>query len=84
VYWSTFYENLDGLCIPPGEEVVLLQLQGDENNKHFREARDSTRRALSSLNVTVKYKDIYNRKMSPKTRDLSWFGRHFRSKRVEQ
>jgi hypothetical protein len=75
--WSTFCDNLDGMCISPGEEAVLLRLQGDANNKTFREARDNIRRALSKLSVTVKYKDVYNRKMTPKTRDLSWFGRHF-------
>jgi hypothetical protein len=76
--WSTFYDCLDGLCIPPGEGVILLRLKGDASNKTFQEARDKIRKALSTLIVTLKYKDIYNRKMTPKRQDLSWFGRHFR------
>lgn len=76
MYWSTFYDNLDGICIPSGEEAIILRLEGDVNNKQFTATRDNIRRALSKLKVTVQYKDIYNRKMPPKERDLSWFGRH--------
>jgi hypothetical protein len=84
MYWSTFYDDIDGLCIPPGDEAVLLRLQGDPNDTRFIEARDSTRRALSALIVTVTYKDIYSRRMSSKTRNLSWFGRHFREQTAAQ
>lgn len=76
MYWSTFYDNLDGMCIPSGEEAVILRFEGDLNNKQFTATRDDIRRALSKLRVTVQYRDIYNRKMPPKERDLSWFGRH--------
>jgi hypothetical protein len=76
--WSMFPETMDGLCIPSGEEAIVLRLEGDANDKKFRGARDNIRRALSKLSVTVTYKDIYKRNQEPKTRALSFFGRHFK------
>jgi hypothetical protein len=76
--WSTFNGNMDGFCIVAGEEKVVLRLQGNANDKTFQDARNNIRRALSTLSVTVTYKDIYNRKMKPKTRTLSWFGRRIK------
>ncbi len=77
VMWDTFHAHLDGLCIPPGESLIVLQLIGDPDDQRFAQARDSCRKALRVLEVSVSYKDIYARQMPVKMRDLSWFGRHF-------
>jgi hypothetical protein len=75
LYWATFRDGIDGLCIPVGERVHMLRLRGDTTSEVFRQARDEVRRALSALTITLTYRDVYGRKMPPITRDLSWFGR---------
>lgn len=77
IAWDTFYESLDGLSIPPNKEAVVIKLSGDSHDTKFVQFRDDVRRALSKLKVRVKYKDIYNRNLPEKERDLKWFGRHF-------
>ena len=74
--WDTYWESFEGLCIPPNEEIEVLQFEGEENNKKFANARDRIRKSLSEIHVTVRYKDIYDQVMPPKTRDLSSFGKH--------
>jgi hypothetical protein len=76
IYWSTFTENIDGRCIPSDKAVILIQLRGDPNESVFASFRDQVRLALSRLTVKVEYKDIYDRKMPVKQRDLKWFARH--------
>ncbi len=74
--WETFYNDLTDLCIPPGDTANLIRLSGNPNNQKFSRFRNKVRQALAALRVQVEYKDIYNRKMPIKERDLSWFGRH--------
>ena len=74
--WETFYSDLTGLCVSPNEAAVIIRLSGDKNNKRFAHFRDQVRKALAPLKVQVLYKDIYDRKMPAKARDLQWFGRH--------
>ena len=38
--------------------------------------RDKVRRSLSELTVSLKYKDIYDRRMPDAVRDLQWFKRN--------
>jgi hypothetical protein len=75
--WDTFFDDLDGACIPPGEQLSVLQLSGDTQDKRFAGARDACRKALSETTVVLTYKDIYGRRMPTVTKDLRWFGRHF-------
>lgn len=75
--WDTFFDDLDGACIPPGEQLTVLQLSGNPSDQSFAKARDSCRRALSQLTILFKYRDIYARRMSAVQKSLKWFGRHF-------
>jgi len=75
-YWSAFTANIDGRCIPPNQDVLLIQLNGDANDGKFALFRDEVRHALSRLTIKVEYRDIYDRKMPIKQRDLKWFARH--------
>ena len=77
ILWETFYDDLDGLWIPAGEKVIVLQLSGDQNNPAFNEARDLVRKALAKLKITVTPEDIYGKRMPTAERNLAWFGRHF-------
>jgi hypothetical protein len=74
--WATFTANIDGRSVPPNESVIVLQLVGDPNNKGFAPFRDQVRHALSKLTVSLTYKDIYERRMPTKQRDLEWFARN--------
>src|SRR2546423_9420200 len=75
IYWRTFTSDIDGLCIPPNQDAVLVQLAGDSDDEDFALFRDEVRRALSRLTVRVEYKDIYGRRMPTKQRDLKHFAR---------
>jgi hypothetical protein len=77
ISWSTFYDSLDGLALRPGEAAAIIELTGDPSDRVFANFRDQVRRAMSRLTVTVRYRDIYERSMPSKSRDLTWFGRHF-------
>jgi len=75
VLWTTFFDDLDGTCVRPGDQLIVLQLRGDNENPLFRDARDACRRALAQTNVVLSYKDIYGRRMPTVTKNLKWFGR---------
>jgi hypothetical protein len=77
ILWDTFFEDLDGACIRPGEQLAVLQLIGDSEDNNFKPARDICRKALAETTVVLTYKDIYGRKMPTVTKNLRWFGRHF-------
>ena len=77
IHWATFYGKADGACIPPGSELVLLELSGNPDDPKFAEARTRCRQVLRRLTVSVVYRDIYRRSMPLGARNLSWFGRHF-------
>jgi hypothetical protein len=84
ISWETFYDDLDGLWIPAGEKVIVLQLSGDQDDPFFGEARDLTRKALAKLNISIIYEDIYSRRMPSAERNLAWFGRHFEDLNLNQ
>lgn len=77
VSWDTFFDDLDGACIRPGEQLAVIQLSGNPEDLSFAKARDSCRRVLSRTTVVLTYKDIYGRRMPTVTKTLRWFGRHF-------
>lgn len=76
MYWETFYNDLDGLCVPPNETAVIIRLCGDPGDEQFAKFRDEVRNELKNISIEVQYRDIYNRNMPKKCRDLKWFGRH--------
>jgi hypothetical protein len=77
IYWSTFIDNIDGWCISPNQEVVIIRLSGKSTDEKIASFRNDVRRTLSQLTATLKYKDIYDRRMPIKQRELKWFSRHF-------
>jgi hypothetical protein len=75
VYWTNFHGSADGEVLEAGKRLDLLVLDGDPENFSFRTARDAVRQRLSKLTVRVEYEDLYERKMPPEERALSWFRR---------
>jgi len=61
IYWSDFHSDFYNLCISPNQEVIIIELEGNENDKKFSSFRDEVRRYLSELTLTIEYRDIYNR-----------------------
>ncbi len=76
ISWETFYNEIEGICVPPSESATIIRLSGNENSQTFSKFRDQVRKALAPLKIEVVYQDIYNREMPKAKRDLSWFGRH--------
>src|SRR5262245_38368685 len=53
--WDTFFDDLDGACIPPGEQLGVLQLSGNSGDRRFGLARDACRKALAETTVVLTY-----------------------------
>jgi len=75
--WDTFYDCINEICIPAGEEIILIKLSGNPNEQQFSEIRDECRKILAKTTTTLIYKDIYDRRMPVIEKKLEWFGRHF-------
>lgn len=75
-HWSTFAGNIKSRSILPGHEIILIQLNGDCENKVFRKIRDECRYNLSKLTLNLEYEDIYKTKMKPYRKKLDWFSRN--------
>ena len=78
--WTTFTKIVEGRCIPAGGQIILVRLEGDVDDMAFTRRRDKVRRSLSELTVSLKYKDIYDRRMPDAVRDLQWFKRNLAGK----
>jgi hypothetical protein len=74
--WNTFSHALHARTLPPGGEILLIELTEHEGELGFSECRDLTRAALAPLTVNVEYTDIYNTVLPPCKKSLAWFGRH--------
>jgi hypothetical protein len=73
ILWTNFVTHLSGRALPAGKDITILLLEGDPSDQKFLAARQSVRQALSDLQIVVKYRDIYGRKMPPAKRKLDWF-----------
>lgn len=79
VSWTNFVEECSGRSIPPGGELVLLDLSSESSSSpgQFRLSRDKVRLALGKLEVRAEYTDIYGTKLPASSRSLKWFHRMF-------
>ncbi len=77
VYWDTYFENLENFSIIPSQSLTVLKFSGNDKDPLFCELRDTIRRCLSEMEVTLTYRDIYGRKMPKNQKDMKWFARHF-------
>lgn len=74
--WTNFTDVVRDRAIAPGRELVLLELTEDADEVGFDQCRTLVRAALKPLTVNVEYTDVYGNVMSPRRKELSWFGRH--------
>jgi hypothetical protein len=75
-FWTTFVGSVDQpRSLPPAGELCLLKFDGNHDEDSFVRMRDDCRMRLASLTVRVHYTDVYGSRLSPTTRELSWFGR---------
>jgi hypothetical protein len=77
MYWITFVGEMSNRSIAQGREVILLELEGDASDPIFASVRDVVRVALSPLTINIAYTDVYQSRLNPCQKELSWFGRHF-------
>ncbi len=74
-YWSTFTKG-SKVVLRPSEEKILLEFKGDVNDPSFIKQRDEIRKALSKVEVKMKYTSIFNEFVPFKLNyKLTWFGR---------
>jgi len=75
--WDTYYENLKNFSIIPSQSITLLKLTGNNEDFDFCKVRDTIRKCLSEIKITLTYRDIYGRNMPKNHKDMKWFARHF-------
>jgi hypothetical protein len=75
IYWNTFSPNIEGRCVPPTQDLIIIRLSGEATDPSFAQFRDRVRLELSKLTVTLRYRDIYDRRMPVKQKRLDWFAR---------
>ena len=76
VLWTNFAGPISDRSLLPGSEIVLLQLDGEQENGAFAQGCTDVRAALAPLKVAVEYTDIYELTFKKYVKDLSWFDRH--------
>ena len=76
MYWTTFVGPVKNRSLLPGNEIKLLELNGDHSEKKFKEVRDNCRAALCQLTVVLEYTDVYESAFEFHEKQLSWFGRN--------
>lgn len=76
VLWTNFAGPISDRSLLPGSEIILLQLDGEQENGAFAQGRANVRAALAPLQVTVEYTDIYESTFKKYAKELSWFDRH--------
>jgi hypothetical protein len=74
--WAIFVGDISGRAISAQYSIILIQLDGDQNDDGFKKIRTQVRKALAPLSVKVEYRNIYNKKMPSTRRNLDWFARH--------
>lgn len=66
----------EGYWLVPGEELVLLKLQGDHTDQRFVQVRDSVRLILSQMVVRLTFCDVYDQTHPVFEKSLSWYRRN--------
>lgn len=74
--WTDFAGPISDRSLRPGSEIILLQLDGEQENGAFARRRSDVRAALAPLQVAVEYTDIYESTFEKYVKELSWFDRH--------
>lgn len=70
-----FHTEPEGYWLIPGDELTLLQLEGDHLDKKFAYVRENVRSILSEINVNLIYCDIYDHKHPVFRKSFSLFKR---------
>ena len=58
-----------------GDELMLLDLQGEPGRQIFADFRDECRLVLARLKIQMTYSDIYGDEFPQVERRLDWFDR---------
>jgi hypothetical protein len=75
IYWATFFEYLKNFSIIPSHSLTLLKFSGNIEDPDFCKVRDTIRKRLSDIEITLTYRDIYGREMPKVHKGLEWFAR---------
>jgi hypothetical protein len=79
ILWSAFVGDISGRAISAEDKIILISLEGNQEDSGFIAARRMIREALSDLTIKVEYENIYGERMPPVSRNLDWFARHLKA-----
>lgn len=64
-----------GYWLLPGDELMLLSLQGDDQDQEFVNVRENVRLILSRITIYLTFCDVYDEEHPVFEKSLSWFKR---------
>ena len=70
-----FHTEPKGYWLVPGEELVLLSLQGNHKNQDFVDVRERVRSILSGIEVKLTFWNVYDEEQPIFEKSLVWFRR---------
>ena len=75
-YFWAHYSKASKVVLRPSEEKVIIDFKGDHMDTGFIRQRDEIRKALSIIEIEIKYTSIFNEMRPFKLKyKLTWFGR---------
>lgn len=60
IMWTTWKRDLDRTTLRPGERLQLILLKGDSHDEHFGRNRNRVLEALAGLDLSLRYRDVYD------------------------
>lgn len=73
--WTFFAHNVDGRSIKPSGDIILLELEYNPQNPNQLNIANLIRENLRTLDIEIKYMNVYENIFPTYTKNLSWFGR---------
>jgi hypothetical protein len=70
-----FHTEPEGYWLVPGDELMLLSLNGDHTDQVYVKVRENVRSILSGIIVNLTFCDVYDEKHPVFEKSLSWFKR---------
>jgi len=73
--WDTFYYEVDGGVLQPGEVITLLRISNNNGLAMHPNFKESLRKNLSNISITVEWTDVYGSTFKAGQFPLTVFGR---------
>lgn len=81
ISWTDYVGDISGFSLSPNQELNLIKFEVNEEFWEETQFRNKLREELSTMQINILYKDIYNKDMPELKRKLDWFERKTKLKK---